>query len=310
MQERLARLGFAAGDEPGAFGPGTEAAVRAFQTARRLRVDGICGQETWSSLVEAGWSLGARPLYRRNPMLRGDDVAELQRQLGGMGFDAGRIDGIFGPHTETALREFQRNCALTVDGVCGPATLQALSRLTGRTGFETTVVANVREEDTLRRGPRTLNGRRVVVAEPGGLHALASAVARSLARVGATTSVLQHPDPSEQAASANAAEAQVFVGLVVSPDDPGCSTSYYGRPDYESAAGRRLAQQVQNAVPAALGVPDGGIAALGLPALRETRMPAVVCELGPATRVVERTAEVADAFAAALQRWAASPCDA
>lgn len=242
-------------------------------------------------------------------MLRGDDVADLQRRLGGMGFDAGRVDGIFGPGTEGALREFQRNTGLTVDGVCGPATQAVLTRLTSRARFETTVVAAVREEERLRRGPRTLDGRRIVVAEPGGLHALASAVARSVSRFGASVTVFSHHEPSEQAASANKSGAEVFVGLQVEPVRPGCSSAYFGRPDYESAAGRRLAVQVQAVVPGALGEPDAGSSALTLPVLRETRMPAVLCELGPAARVVERTGDVADAFAVALQAWAASPCD-
>ncbi|MDQ3757231.1 MAG: peptidoglycan-binding protein, partial [Actinomycetota bacterium] len=70
------------GDEPGTYGFGTEGAVRAFQQARGLRADGICGRETWSALVEAGYRLGDRLLFLRQPMLRGDDVAALQRQLG------------------------------------------------------------------------------------------------------------------------------------------------------------------------------------------------------------------------------------
>ena len=47
----------------------------------------------------------------RIPDLRGDDVAELQVRLAQLGFNPGRIDGIFGPLTEDALRDFQRNCA-------------------------------------------------------------------------------------------------------------------------------------------------------------------------------------------------------
>lgn len=297
------------GDELGFYGPGTGSAVQDFQGQRRLRVDGVCGRETWSALVEAGYRLGSRLLYHRVPMLRGDDVAELQRRLGGMGFDAGRVDGILGPRTETALREFQRNTGLIVDGVCGPATLQAFARLAGSGRESGTVVASVREEETLRRGPRTLIGRRVVVGEPGGLHALANAVARSVSRHGAVVSVLQHPDPSEQAAEANGASAEVYVALQLEAGREGCTTAYYGRPDYESAAGRRLAWAIQAVVPRALGVADGGALGLSLPVLRETRMPAVLCEIGPAARVVERTGDVAEAFAFALQQWAASPCD-
>jgi len=291
------------------YGPATEAAVRSFQAKRRLRVDGICGRETWAALVEAGYTLGDRLLYHRRPMLRGDDVAVLQRFLGSLGFDAGRIDGILGPGTERALREFQRNTGLTVDGVCGPATLQALHRLTGRSDrVKDTVVAAVRESELLRRGPRTLDGRRVMILEPGGLHALASAVARALGRAGAIADVFSHPDPSEQATAANAGAVAVAVALQLEPERAGCTTAYYMRPDWESAAGRRLAQQLQEVVPAVLGVPDAGVVGLTLPVLRETRMPAVLCELGPAALVVERTADVADGVAHALARWAASPC--
>lgn len=310
----MTALGFAPGpgEEAGFFGAGTETAVRAFQEKRRLRVDGICGPETWGALVEAGYTLGDRLLYHRRPMLRGDDVAGLQRLLGGLGFDAGRVDGILGPVSETALREFQRNAGLTVDGVCGPATLQALGRLTGRRGRPLeTVVAEVRESESLRRGPRTLVGRRVVVAEPGGLHALASAVARAVGRSGADVSVLSHPDPSELAALANGADAEVLVALQVEPERDGCTAAYYSRPDYESLAGRRLAEELLGTVGRVLGSGGSGGGrpmGLALPVLRETRMPAVLCELGPPAQVVERSGEVADAVAEALERWAAHPC--
>jgi N-acetylmuramoyl-L-alanine amidase len=62
-------------------------------------------------------------------MMRGDDVAALQNRLLGMGFDIGRIDGIFGPRTARALSEFQRAVGISDDGTCGPATFSALARL-------------------------------------------------------------------------------------------------------------------------------------------------------------------------------------
>src|SRR5437899_12737622 len=89
----------------GRYGPATEAAVRAFQQRRGLLVDGIVGLETWDELVEAGFALGDRTLYLRNPYFRGDDVRALQRRMNALGFDAGREDGILGARCDWAVRE-------------------------------------------------------------------------------------------------------------------------------------------------------------------------------------------------------------
>lgn len=51
---------------------------------------------------------------------RGDDVAILQRKLNLI------ADGIFGPITDEAVREFQKSHSLTVDGIVGPKTWYAL----------------------------------------------------------------------------------------------------------------------------------------------------------------------------------------
>ena len=271
-------------------------------------MDGVCGEQTWAALVEAGYRLGDRLVYLRHPMLRGDDVADLQRRLGALGFDAGRVDGIFGPDTQRALMEFQRNAGLTVDGVCGPATLQALERLGARREHRQPVVA-VRELETLRQAPRTLQGKRVVLGHDGGLHAVASAAARVLMEAGAHVAVLEHPDQSQQAAEANAGEADVYVGLVLEAEGQGCRSAHYAGHRYESAGGRRLAELIQASVPPALGLPDGGVRGMALAVLKETRMPAVVCELGPPQRVVPASAELAQALAKAVAEWVASPCD-
>jgi len=183
LQHRLGSLGFESSPaEAGAFGESTEAAVRAFQTARGLRVDGICGRQTWSGLVEAGYRLGDRLLYHRTPMLRGDDVVELQEKLNALGFDAGRGDGIFGPRTADALRDFQRNVAAVPDAICGPESIAALERLSRFAGGS---VASVREKEALRDGALRLAGRRVYVAVEPGLDALGEVVAKGLMELGA-----------------------------------------------------------------------------------------------------------------------------
>lgn len=309
LQQRLAAQGCdLAGDELGRFGDVTVAAVRSFQQARGLRVDGVCGRQTWSALVEAGYRLGGRLLFLRQPMLRGDDVATLQRRLGSLGFDPGKVDGLFGTATATALAEFQRNVGLAADGICGPTSVQALERLGAKCEGPLSVAA-VRELEALRNAPRTLAGRRIVVGDGGGLHALVSAVARVLTARGAAVGVTLHPDPSEQAAEANGAGAEVYLGFSLDPEVDGCTTAYYAGHRYESPGGRRLAELVQEVVPATLDLKDGGIRGMAVPVLLETRMPAVLCELGPPSMVVERTAELATAFGDVLAAWAAGGGD-
>ena len=108
-------------------------AVRAFQQRRGLLADGIVGPQTYRALDGARWALGDRILlHTPGHLLSGDDVAELQERLLGLGFHVGRVDGLFGPSTETALRELQRGVGLEPDGTCGPSTLRALAQLLTR----------------------------------------------------------------------------------------------------------------------------------------------------------------------------------
>jgi len=304
LQRRLTRAGYdLSGDEPGSYGEHTARAVAQFQEARGLRADDVCGSQTWNALVEAGYGLGDRLLYERRPMLRGDDVAELQTRLGDLGFFADRVDGILGPQTAAAITDFQRNAGLTADGICGPDTIASLNRVQRRT--PPAVKAGVVERERLRAGPRRLDGRRIVVGQLGGLDALASTIARFLQDQGAVVATWTHPDPSAQAAEANGFDADVYLGLDLG-DDPGCRCAYYGRPDYESTGGRRLAERLIEAVPEAIGEGPGTARPMQLPVLRETRMVAVWCEVGPPSRVVETTAAIGRAVVRSFVDWAAA----
>jgi N-acetylmuramoyl-L-alanine amidase len=62
----------------------------------------------------------------------GDDgVSGCQARLRNLGYDPGPIDGIAGPRTEAAVRAFQRDYSLTVDGICGPQTRGKLKEVYG-----------------------------------------------------------------------------------------------------------------------------------------------------------------------------------
>jgi peptidoglycan hydrolase-like protein with peptidoglycan-binding domain len=57
---------------------------------------------------------------------RGRAVKELQQVLNDLGYAAGSADGIFGAKTEKAVRQFQADNGLTVDGLVGRKTKQVL----------------------------------------------------------------------------------------------------------------------------------------------------------------------------------------
>jgi N-acetylmuramoyl-L-alanine amidase len=309
LQRRLERLGLPTGPDPeGVFGTGTHAAVEAFQHRRGLRVDGVCGPQTWGALVEAGFRLGDRFLYHRRPMLRGDDVAELQRRLSALGFDTGRVDGIYGERTSSALADFQRNLGLPVDAVLGGSTLTELRRVTPRHA-QPELVSTVRDRERIRHAPRTLLGRHVAVGEEGGLDALVTAVRKRLVAEGAVVVPVLHPEGSVQAEQANTAQVEVFLGLRLDPEMARCTAAYYSGFQYESTGGKRLAELVQALGAAALGVTPGGAHGMSLAVLRETQMPAVVCEVGPASQVVRHSEALAAALTEALSAWAQSPVD-
>jgi len=121
----------------GDFGPATETAVKAFQKAHGLSVDGIVGPNTLAALaknapIKKAIKSSSYPLpggvLRRGD--RGNSVKQLQRALKAANFDPGTIDGIYGGNTEDAVRRFQSMYAdLADDGVYGPKTKNKLAEV-------------------------------------------------------------------------------------------------------------------------------------------------------------------------------------
>ena len=130
VQERLALLELLPGDQvSGVFDDATAAALGKFCESQGIPPCAEVTSKVWAALVDATYHMGDRTLYLRMPYLHGNDVLELQRALGALGFACGKEDGIFGATTELALRKFQVNMGLPSDGIAGAYTFAALRTL-------------------------------------------------------------------------------------------------------------------------------------------------------------------------------------
>lgn len=130
VQRRLVKAGYLdAGAVSGTFDDATAAAVRSLCHAMGIPETEEVDETVWSKLVDASFELGDRNLYLRVPFFHGRDVETLQQALSSLGFSCGDVDGMFGAHTEDAVRKFQLNMGLPSDGICGAFTFRALSHL-------------------------------------------------------------------------------------------------------------------------------------------------------------------------------------
>ena len=333
IRERLNRLGlldsesespghsthFAPRAEP-VFDDQVDRAVRHFQQAHGITVDGIVGPQTFRRLEEARWRLGDRILsYAAGHLMSGDDVAVLQHRLIDLGFDLRKVDGMFGPETDHAVREFQRNVGLDPDGTCGPATFKALDRLARAV---TGGAAHTLRELNVWESALTGVADKVVVVDPGhGGHdaghchghlteaaiawELAQLVEGRLAAIGVqvllTRGAVGHdsvgvlpaeivddktPDEAGRSQFANDTGADLVVSLhtdrAPSPTPSGVATFYYGhdRSGLSSPSGERFAELVQEELVARTDLVDLQTHGKTWDILRLTRMPAVRIECG------------------------------
>lgn len=279
IQGRLLALGYGSDpDRRGHFGDATARAVREFQSDRGLTPDGQVGPETWRILYEAGYRLGDRLLYLRRPMLRGEDVAELQSRLSQLGFDPGKVDGIFGPGSERAVREFQHNRNLTVDGTAGPEVITEL-RLLVRGALRESRQA-VREREWLRSLPTTMVGARVFFdpacrspEEARTAWAAASAAALELQSKGGLPMLARAADTTlperVRAGRANRHGAELVISFQLAGGDTDEAVYFFASDHTRSEAGALLAARIAGEV-------GGEVRGRATAILRETRAPAVI----------------------------------
>ena len=299
--------------------------IRSFQQERGLHVTGELNDATARALEEARWKLGDRSLYlQQPPLMRGDDVAALQARLTEMGFHCGRVDGIFGPMTESAVKEFQKSAGVVVDGKCGPATIIGLLRLTKIVsgGAPAALRESAKQKN---RGPALAN--KVIVIDPGSadyekeiVYDIAQRLEGCLLALGAsvflTRGAQNNPTEAERIAFTNENSADLMISLHIdkhaNPDAHGVATFFYGNDQHgvHSIVGERFASLVQRELCARTDFLNCRAHAKTWDQLRLTSAPAVRIDLGYATNAgdaarlarAEFRDTVAESFIIAIQR--------
>jgi N-acetylmuramoyl-L-alanine amidase len=270
----------------------SESEIRSFQQARGLSVTGLVDEVTARALEEAQWKLGDRSLnLQEPPLMHGDDVAALQSRLTEMGFDCGRVDGIYGPRTELAVKDFQKSVGATVDGKCGPATIIALIRLTKIvSGGAPSVLRESANQKN--RGPALAN--KTIVLNPDGADPLVYDVAvrteGRLLALGASVFLTRgeknNPSESERIAFSNNSNADLMISLhedsYKNENAHGAATYFYGSEAHgvHSIVGERFASLVQREICARTDFANCRTHAMTWDLLRLTKAPAVRIDLG------------------------------
>ena len=113
LQESLAAAGFRSGVN-GIFDEATQNAVKRFQQARGLTVDGVVGSQTRAALPAIG---GAEPSSKPGNVSSGFDIKALQKRLQERGFYRGSVDGLWGPKTQAAVEAAQRAYSVSADDI-------------------------------------------------------------------------------------------------------------------------------------------------------------------------------------------------
>lgn len=131
LQEKLISLGYLKTTATGYYGSATFAAVKAFQQDNGLKADGIAGNETQTRLFAANGSnnnnnnsTGSYSTLKLG--MESTEVKSLQQRLIDLGYMKGSATGYYGDVTFAAVKAFQKAHGLSVDGVAGKATQQAL----------------------------------------------------------------------------------------------------------------------------------------------------------------------------------------
>lgn len=142
LQDALRGFDYYTGSSDGKYGSGTTEAVRTFQLRNGIKVDGVAGPVT-QRLLYGDTGVNPNKFTPLRPNEKGQAVRTMQSTLAELNYYQGSIDGSYGVTTENAVREFQKNNGLKVDGTAGRDTLAIMFSSYAKGASKTTVKYNI-----------------------------------------------------------------------------------------------------------------------------------------------------------------------
>ena len=136
MQLVLKSYGYYEGNIDGLFGNISKNALINFQNLNNIEADGIVGSQTCNLLLNKNLIISNSNTNKTisnkklgNPEKNySEDIYVAQKVLKELGLYTSNLDGINGPSTKNALKDFQSKSGLNPDGLLGPLTKSALEK--------------------------------------------------------------------------------------------------------------------------------------------------------------------------------------
>lgn len=204
IQQLFSQLGYYHSETDGIYGQQTKNAVMQYQRDNGLDIDGVFGNNTYQHLLGIKLKIEKQETNHPSPIFTnfndtslptptisepvqiqkndlatavlqngdtGEAVKDLQTLLKQKGYFSHKVDGVFGPATEAAVRNYQRQNQLTSDGIAGKQTIRHLkketvtpiSSRTNTTGsqayeLETSVTTTTQNDNSIIGTAKSLQG--------------------------------------------------------------------------------------------------------------------------------------------------------
>lgn len=129
LQKHLSAAGFSPKHAGGTFDERTTGALKAFQRKSKLEATGVVNARTWKALQKSYILTNSKAAPSQGLNERSGAVKASEKLLKRLGFNPGKLDGLFDRSTLKAVKAYEKSQGSKVDGVIGTNQLAQMTKL-------------------------------------------------------------------------------------------------------------------------------------------------------------------------------------